>query len=247
MTVIYDDAVSGIDPSTLGIDDITVSNGATVTGFFVVGNTVTYTVAAPGGTWAASPQGPYTIALVPGSVKDRAGNPVAGNPNLGSFLNNAAIPGLPAPAPEPPPEAAPPGPRVIAAVVMPFGGQKFVFAMRSDGSSLFFTPFGRYQGPVTVSVVVGEIVAVAFAGRAAHVKIFNPQTGALAREFFVVTGLPGGAAMVAGDLDGDGKSELFFATPGGGVQQAIGLAIDAVRALLIGNVGGPFRNPDFLN
>lgn len=70
------EVTSGVNPSTFGINDITVSNGATVTGFLPIGNTVFYTVQAPGGTWGASPQGTYTVNVVAGNVRDFALNGV---------------------------------------------------------------------------------------------------------------------------------------------------------------------------
>ena len=70
--VTYGDTATGVSPPTnFANGNITVTNGsttATVTGFSVSGNTVTYTVAAPGGTWGASAQGTYTIAVVAASV-----------------------------------------------------------------------------------------------------------------------------------------------------------------------------------
>lgn len=85
MVVTYADVGRGVDASTFGTDDIAVSNGATVTGFSASGNVVTYTVTAPAATWAASPQGTYTIGLTAGGVRDFVGNAVAGNAALGPF------------------------------------------------------------------------------------------------------------------------------------------------------------------
>ncbi len=92
VVITYADAGSGIDPTTLGADDVNIGNGATVTGFSVSGNTVTYTVTAPGQTWQTSPQGAYTIALVAGGVKDLAGNPIASDPAFGSFAVDTVMP-----------------------------------------------------------------------------------------------------------------------------------------------------------
>ncbi|QEH32017.1 hypothetical protein OJF2_04860 [Aquisphaera giovannonii] len=86
VSVTYGDAASGVDPSTFGVGNIAVGNGATVASYSVAGGTVSYTIRAPAATWAASPQGSYAISVVAGSVKDLAGNPIAGIPALGSFL-----------------------------------------------------------------------------------------------------------------------------------------------------------------
>ncbi|QEH31993.1 hypothetical protein OJF2_04620 [Aquisphaera giovannonii] len=92
VTVTYSDSISGVDTSTFGIGNITVDNGATVTGFSAVGNVVTYTITAPSLNWAASTQGTYTVSLVEGSVKDLAGNPIAGVSSFGSFLVDTVLP-----------------------------------------------------------------------------------------------------------------------------------------------------------
>jgi hypothetical protein len=88
-TVTFSDA-SGIRASTIGDDDFTVSNGATVSLLNVstsgTNATATYRITAPSSTWDTSPQGTYTISLVAGSVLDNAGNPIAGNANFGSFV-----------------------------------------------------------------------------------------------------------------------------------------------------------------
>ncbi|MDG3008348.1 beta strand repeat-containing protein [Paludisphaera mucosa] len=92
IAVTYSDATAGIDPASIGVGNITVGNGATVTGFAVAGGVVTYTVAAPSATWAASAQGVYTVSVVAGGVKDLAGNPIAAVADLGSFLVDTTLP-----------------------------------------------------------------------------------------------------------------------------------------------------------
>ena len=78
---------SGINTSTFGNGNITISNGATVTGHSATGNVVTYTITAPSATWATSTQGTYTINLVADSVQDTVGVGVAAA-SLGSFNVN---------------------------------------------------------------------------------------------------------------------------------------------------------------
>lgn len=84
-TVAYaDTGGAGLDPATFGTDDVIVTGPAgalAVTGHAVANGTVTYTVAAPGGTWDAPELGDYTIAIAiaAGAVRDRAGNAVPAN------------------------------------------------------------------------------------------------------------------------------------------------------------------------
>jgi cyclophilin family peptidyl-prolyl cis-trans isomerase len=69
-----------INAASFGTGNITVFNGSTqapVTGFSVAGNTVTYTVSAPAGTWGNSSQGTYAINIVAGSVTDNSNNGIA--------------------------------------------------------------------------------------------------------------------------------------------------------------------------
>jgi len=91
VTVTYTDNLAGMNPSTFGTGNITVSNGATVTGFSASGNTVTYTVASPSATWSASTQGSYSISLGGSPARDLAGNAVASL--SGSFTVDTIAPG----------------------------------------------------------------------------------------------------------------------------------------------------------
>jgi hypothetical protein len=84
ITVTYADALSGIDFTSIANANISISNGATVTGASASGNMVTYTISAPAATWSASPQGSYAISLGASPVRDLAGNSVASL--SGSFL-----------------------------------------------------------------------------------------------------------------------------------------------------------------
>ena len=95
-TVVIDYSVianeAPLDTSTFGTANITVSNGATVTGFSASGNAVTYTITAPQADWGSSPQGDYTVSLVDGSVKNVEGTGVSGNSSFGSFLVDTVAP-----------------------------------------------------------------------------------------------------------------------------------------------------------
>ncbi len=92
LTVTYADGGSGIDTTTFSTANISVNHGATVTGFTPNGNAVTYTITAPAATWGASFQGTYTVSLIAASVKDKAGNPVAANANLATFVVDTVVP-----------------------------------------------------------------------------------------------------------------------------------------------------------
>ena len=92
LTITYADTGSGLNPATFGTSNVTVDNGATVTGFSAVGNAVTYTLTANRATWAASAQGAYTVSLVVDQVQDVAGNPVAANAALSTFLVDTVAP-----------------------------------------------------------------------------------------------------------------------------------------------------------
>jgi hypothetical protein len=90
VTVTYSDSLSGIDPASVSNANIAVNNGATVTGFSIVGSTVQYTVQSSGASWSASTQGNYTIGLGTSPVLDLAGNAVTAL--SGSFLVQTTAP-----------------------------------------------------------------------------------------------------------------------------------------------------------
>lgn len=86
-TVTYADGGAGIDPASIGTGNVGVTGpgGALdVTNAAVSGNTATYTVQAPGGSWDAGDAGSYTISLL-GAVRDLAGNAVAANADAHTF------------------------------------------------------------------------------------------------------------------------------------------------------------------
>ncbi|MDD2729786.1 DUF4347 domain-containing protein, partial [Malikia sp.] len=89
-SVSYDDASgAGLDSSTFGMSNVTVkdpsNNSLTVSNATASGNTVTYTVTPPGGSWDSADAGTYTIGIVGNSVKDLAGNAVAANTSAKTF------------------------------------------------------------------------------------------------------------------------------------------------------------------
>ena len=94
--VTYTDNVAVSVPS-IGTGNISVSGPAgplTVTHFTVSGSgalvTATYTVAAPGGSWDATDDGTYNIALNANQVKDTSGNAAA--VTFSTFTVNIALP-----------------------------------------------------------------------------------------------------------------------------------------------------------
>jgi fibronectin-binding autotransporter adhesin len=61
-----------------------------------------------------------------------------------------------------------------------------------------------------------ELLTVAGAGMAPHVKVFDGQTFAMIKSFFAVNpGFFGGVNLSVGDLDGDGKGEIVTSTAAG--------------------------------
>ena len=96
-----------INTSTIQKSNITVTGpgpgpGASLTVASVsttgLGQTITatYIVDAPGGAWAASANGGYTVSLAPNSVKDTGGNAVG--PQMTTFTVNATVPDTTPPA-----------------------------------------------------------------------------------------------------------------------------------------------------
>ena len=108
VVVTYSDS-DGIDPATIDVGDITVRapggpelevEGVTVQQ--ADGNSIiaTYTVAAPGGSWDAADNQAYTSLLKEGAVKDLAGNPAVGGPDVFTVTIDAGEPGTDTTAPE---------------------------------------------------------------------------------------------------------------------------------------------------
>ena len=92
MTITYADATSGVDTINFGTGNITVGNGATVTGFSASGDVVTYTITAPAAPpGRRAPRASYSISLVAGSVEDLVGNPIGGDSTFGSFIVDTSL------------------------------------------------------------------------------------------------------------------------------------------------------------
>ena len=89
VTVTYADSGAGVDTATFGTGNIRVTGpddaSLAVTGISASGNVVTYTVAAPGGSWDPLDAGRYTVSILAGSVRDLAGNAVAAQADAGAI------------------------------------------------------------------------------------------------------------------------------------------------------------------
>jgi lysozyme len=92
-TVNYADATAGVDASTVGAGDVTVTgpNGFSQAASFISYNSATgaatYRINAPGGIWNADANGTYTVSQNATQVKDAYGNTrTAGS--IGTFVAN---------------------------------------------------------------------------------------------------------------------------------------------------------------
>lgn len=98
-TVTYADSGAGIDTSSIGTGNVSVTGPAGALTVVDVSasagpesHTVTYTVLAPGGGWDANDAGSYTIGINPG-VRDLAGNTVA--PNAAAHVFSVGVSSAP--------------------------------------------------------------------------------------------------------------------------------------------------------
>ncbi len=96
ISVTYTDNVA-INTASIGLGNLSISGPGgplTVTGFSSAGGgasvTATYTVSAPGGSWDASADGTYKIAINANQVFDTSGN--AAPVTFGSFVVNIPLP-----------------------------------------------------------------------------------------------------------------------------------------------------------
>jgi GH25 family lysozyme M1 (1,4-beta-N-acetylmuramidase) len=91
--VSYADAPAGIDGSTIGAGDVTVtgpnsfSQAASFVGYNPATGVATYRISAPGGFWNADDNGTYTVAQNAAQVKDAYGNTRTGG-TIGTFVAN---------------------------------------------------------------------------------------------------------------------------------------------------------------
>jgi GH25 family lysozyme M1 (1,4-beta-N-acetylmuramidase) len=88
-TVNYADATSGVDSTTIGAGDVTVtgpnfSQGATFKSYNTSTGVATYEITAPGALWNAAASGTYTVSQNASQVKDVFGN-VRPSGSIGTF------------------------------------------------------------------------------------------------------------------------------------------------------------------
>ena len=136
-----------MNPASFGTGNITVNNGATVTGFSVSGDVVTYTVQAPDSNWANSPQGTYTISLTAGSVTNNDGTGIVGVPDFGAFTVTA-VPVV--------------VPKFFAVAAGSGSSQVNVYNASTGALMTSFLAFG--PGVSGVSVAVGDVLRQRHAG-----------------------------------------------------------------------------------
>jgi Ca2+-binding RTX toxin-like protein len=86
-TVAYSDSGSGIDSSSIGTADVTLTS-STISNASYNSGTATYTITPPGSSWDSADNGTFTIALVASQVTDVAGNAVAASSNIKQFTVN---------------------------------------------------------------------------------------------------------------------------------------------------------------
>lgn len=165
VTVSYTDAGAGLDLSTIGTNNISVTgpggNTLAVSGFSSSSGNVTYTLQAPGGSWDASDYGSYTVAIN-GTLRDLAGNAVAANANAHTFtvgqLNTAPTLGgvYATPAVN---DATP---------VAPFGG---VTVADADGDALTLTiSYTAANGTLAGTGLTGSAGSYTLSGNAATIQ-----------------------------------------------------------------------------
>jgi len=133
------------------------------------------------------------------------------------------------------------------------GGHVKVFDGLTGAEVRSFLAFPGFTGGVFVAGGdvnrdgFGDILVGADAGTAAHVKVFDGQTGSMTGSFFAYgVGFTGGVRVAAGDLTGDGAADIITGTgpgaPGGHVKVFDGLTGLEIRSFLAyaGFSGGVF-------
>jgi hypothetical protein len=140
-----------------------------------------------------------------------------------------APPTVPPPPVSPQPSTPPVGNSAPGPVLVPEGnGTVELFARGSSGNLVdtgtSFTPFVGYTGPIRTAIAdfngdgVADYAFATGAGTAAQVSIIDGATGAqILAPTQVLGGFGGGAFIAAGDVTGDGKTELAVAADAGGL------------------------------
>jgi uncharacterized delta-60 repeat protein len=182
ITITYADNVA-VDVSSIGTDDVTVSGpeGAlAVTGVILSQGTngtplaVTYVFAAPGGSWDADgDDGTYSIALLPGAVRDTAGNAAAGV-SAGFTVDIGG------------PDSAGPSPSItVSNITAPGGGNHSVQIVFTDDGKVLA---GSIDPSDLTVVRNGDNLALTVTGVAV-----NPQGNGSPRTAIYTIAAPGGS------------------------------------------------------
>jgi len=137
------------------------------------------------------------------------------------------IPPPPTPPVVPPPPAVPPTVAVPPVLLSGQTGQVAMYARDTSGTLAYvgktFTPFSGYNGTVRTAVAdfngdgVADYAFTTGGGRVARTRIIDGATNSmLVGSTVVLNGFTGGAYIMAGDIDKDGKAELVVSADRGG-------------------------------
>ena len=241
ITITYSDDVA-LDPSTLNAGDIRVSRGGLVLSVANIsvataGQTkvVTYTLSAPGGTWDVADDGIYAVEVLGGQVRDWIGNA-----NPGGVLGTFAV-GI-----TPPPVIVAPATAHSILVAPDRGGGPNIRIFDAAGNLLqsYFAYDVNYLGGVRVALgdINGDgtpdVITAPEAGAPSNVRVFNgidgqPLPGPLGSFLAFDPGFLGGLYLAAGDVNGDGKSDIIVGADAGAGPNVV---------IFDGATGQPFRS-----
>ncbi len=183
----FTEAVVGVTPTRF---TITPAGAGVITNLQSLDGGITFTFDV-----LSSRQGALKVTLNPGGITDTYGNALVSG---GSVAINYA-PALP----------------TVAALGI--GGLPKVQVITSDGSSHTFQPFGSgYKGGISVAAGdvngdgVADIIIGVASGAAPHIKVFSGTTYQPIMSFFAfATSYTGGINVGAGDINGDGFSDVI--------------------------------------
>jgi uncharacterized delta-60 repeat protein len=204
-TITYNDNVA-VDPTTLGLGNITVSDGhqiLQVTSATPSSETagsplsVTYTVAASGNTFAAADNGNYTVALA-AQVKDTAGNAIVAIPDFGTLTVDEPVDPTPTPTPAPTPT-----PRTLLGSFGTVAGSKKSQKLTTTINgvpTVFSVTNGSGQAYLNGDNV--DLVITVATGKKAAIAV-APKGGRISLGDVAVTGNVSSFAAPAGDLVGN--------------------------------------------
>lgn len=166
VVITYSDIGQGVNTSTFGTGNITVTGPMTLTvgSAMASGNVVTYTILAPGGDWANAPAGTYTIGIVGDNVKDNAGNGITANANFDFFIVDLTRPTATLTTPPPNINAANAGP----------GQNSFTITYADTGSGVNPATFATSNVTVTNGSTTLTVTGVSAMGNAVTYTVAPP-------------------------------------------------------------------------